>query len=174
MDLTLRPTHSECFDYHRDYVAKVADGNILTTLREQQQTVPEFIRSIAAEQWTQVHPPYSWSIRTVIEHCCDAERVFGYRALRFATGDSTDLPGWDENHYAACNYSPDANAAMLAEEFSALRMGNLCLLERLTEECWSRMGTADGRRVSVRTVAWLMAGHWLHHQAILQRRLGIA
>jgi hypothetical protein len=172
MDLTQRPDRTECFDYHRDYVAKVPDGNILETLEQQLQVVPGFIQAIAAEQLEVVHAPYMWSVRTVIEHCCDAERVFGYRAMRFATGDSTDLPGWDENHFATCGYARIVSGQQLAEEFRSLRAGNLQLLKRLNDDCWSRIGTADGRKASVRTIAWLMAGHWLHHASILQKRLG--
>jgi hypothetical protein len=173
MDYAQRPDDSECFDYHRVYVAHVPQGNILETLETQAASAAEFIRRIAAEQMDIVHAPYGWKIRTVLEHCCDAERVFGYRALRFATGDPTDLPGWDENHYAACGYSMPVSQEALAAEFQGIRVGNLRLLQRLESECWSRAGTADGRRVSVRTCAWLMAGHWLHHESILRKRLGI-
>ncbi len=171
MDLSIRPGENECFDYHRDYVAKVPDGSILATLEQQIASMTQFIGGIPESQWEVVHAPYGWSIRTVIEHCCDAERVFGYRALRFATGDKTDLPGWDENHYAACGYSKQVPLVELAVEMASIRMGNLRLLSRLTDGAWAQLGTADGRGVSVRTLAWLMAGHWLHHEAILRVRL---
>lgn len=171
MDLAQRPGDHECFDYHRDYVAKVPDGNILETLQHQLSAIPEFIRSIPADQLEVIHPPYGWAVRTVLEHCCDAERVFGYRILRFATGDKTDLPGWDENHYAACGYGDASGTEVLAEEFGALRLSNLRLLGRLRERAFDELGTADGRGVSVRTLAWLMAGHWLHHEQILRQRL---
>ncbi len=172
MDLSQRPGEHECFGFHRDYVAKVPDGNILDTLARQGDHIPAFIRRIPDDQFEVVHPSYGWKIRTVIEHCCDAERVFGYRALRFATGDKTVLPGWDENHYAACGYGNAEGAEVLAVEFSALRQSNLCLLRRLRPEAFAELGEADGRAFSVRTLAWLMAGHWLHHEAILRKRLG--
>lgn len=171
MDLTLRPTDDECFDYHRDYVAKVPDGNIIATLEKQVPELSKFIASIATEQWDVIHPPYGWSVSTVVSHCCDAERVFGYRILRFSTGDPTDLPGWDENHYASCGYTTTSTREELGVELGTLRMANIRLLSRLSESGWAGRGTADGRIVSVRTLAWLMAGHWLHHQAILQTRL---
>ena len=173
MNLAQRPSDEECFDYHRDYVAKVPDGDILETLSKQSPEVDQFIRNIDFDQWEVVHEPYGWKVRIVIEHCCDAERVFGYRILRFGTGDKTDLPGWDEQHYAACEYSNSPTPKALAEEFSSIRQGNLRLLERLKPECWDQLGTADGRGVSVRTAAWLMAGHWIHHEAILKQRLGL-
>ncbi len=170
-DLTIRPGDDECFDYHRDYVAKVPDGNIVTTLEKQVPEVSKFVSTIPTEQWNVVHPPYGWSISTVVSHCCDAERVFGYRILRFSTGDTTDLPGWDENHYASCGYTTESTREELAVEFGSLRLANLRLLARLTDSGWQGRGTADGRVVSVRTLTWLMAGHWLHHAAILKQRL---
>jgi hypothetical protein len=93
--------------------------------------------------------------------------------LRFATGDKTDLPGWDENHYAACGYAKPLAPDALAEEFRAIRIGNMRLLQRLSDEALGQSGTADGRTVSVRTLTWLMAGHWIHHEEILKKRLGL-
>lgn len=171
MNASQRPGDHECFDYHRDYVAKVPDGDILVRLREQQESIPAFIRNLPVDQWDVVHKPWGWSVQTVIQHCVDAERVFGYRALRFATADQVELPGWDESHYASCGYSQPASPTELAEEYRALRTANLGLLQRLSDAAWSRIGLADGRQVSVRTIAWLMAGHWIHHHAILQSRL---
>ena len=171
MDFAQRPNEKECFDYHRDYIANVPNGSILETLQSQLVSATAFISAIADDQWEVIHAPFGWKVRTVIEHCCDAERVFGYRTLRFAAGDKTDLPGWDENRYAACEYCDAQCAEVLAEEFSALRTANLKLLQRIKPDHFERMGTADGRQVSVRTLAWLMAGHWAHHQRILEKRL---
>lgn len=172
MDLSQRPSDNECFDFHRDYVAKVPDGNILDTLQAQLESAPKFIRKIPMGQFEVIHAPYEWRVRTVLEHCCDAERVFGYRILRFATGDPTNLPGWDENHYAACGYGDAQNTDQIASEFAAIRQSNLALVRRIAPENWEQSGLADNRKMSVRTIAWLMAGHWLHHQHILMERLG--
>ena len=171
--LSQRPGDHEAFDYHRDYIAKVPDGNILTMMEAQAETIDAFIRGIPADQFQVIHEPYGWSIQTVLEHCCDAERVFGYRILRFAAGDQTDLPGWDQDIYATENYGPNTTLDELADKYAALRKGNLCILKRLTPDAFGRMGTADGRKVSVRTLAWLMAGHWNHHEEILRKRLGM-
>ncbi len=171
--LTQRPTDQECFDYHRDYVALVPDGDIIATLDAQWHAFSALLKVIPEHQAQVIHPPYGWTVRQVIEHCVDAERVFGYRAMRFAAGDPTDLPGWDESHYAACGYGPSATIAELADEYAALRQANVALLKRLSNDAWNRIGTADGRQVSVRTLAWLMAGHWLHHERKLLERLGL-
>lgn len=174
MDPTQRPGENECFDFHRDYVALVPDGDIRATLQTQLESIPAFIRSLPTSELETVHAPYGWKLRTVVEHCCDAERVFGYRILRFATGDKTDLPGWDENHYAACGYGDAQGTEELAVEFEALRRSNLQLLSRLRDSAYDEIGLADGRGVSVRTLTWLMAGHWIHHEAIMRKRLGMA
>ena len=174
MDRAQRPSDSECFDYHRAYVALVPDGDIVVTLQAQQSRLCELLRQIPATAAQTIHPPYTWTVRQVVEHCVEGERMFGYRALRFASGDPTELPGWNENFYAAAGYGPLGDLEDLTVEFAALRQANLCLLSRLAEPAWNRIGVADGRRVSVRTLAWLMAGHWNHHEAILRKRLGIA
>lgn len=174
MNFAQRPSHDECFDYHRDYVAGVPDGNIVETLEQQLESVPSFIRNLPTDQLETIHAPYGWSIRTVLEHCCDAERVFGYRAMRFATGDKTDLPGWDENHYASCGYRTPASVENLANEFAALRRANLELLKGFRTAAFDEIGSADGRNMSVRTICWLMAGHWIHHEKIMRKRLNTA
>ncbi len=171
MNLADRPSNDECFDYHRDYVALVPDGNIVETLTHQSDEIAKFIAAIPADQMQVVHDPYKWAVHTVLEHCCDAERVFGYRLLRFAAGDKTDLPGWDEVEYAACGYGNQLAPEQLKTEMLSLRTANMQLLSRFTENAWKGRGTADGRVVSVRTLAWLMAGHWIHHRKILQKRL---
>ena len=171
MDFSQRPGDDECFDYHRDYVAKVPDGNILETLKAQSAAIDSFIRQIPSDQFEVTHEPYGWSIRTVLEHCCDAERVFGYRILRFAAGDKTDLPGWEQDDYASCGYGNAKSLEDIAQEFAAIRQANLSLLQRLDPQRFNERGSADGRTVSVRTLTWLMAGHWNHHEEILKKRL---
>ena len=170
---SLRPASDECQGYHQTYVAHVPDGDIVHTLEAQQRRIDGLTSSVSDEDAATVHAPYTWTIRQVIEHCADAERIFGYRTLRFAASDATDLPGWDENHYANCHYGPNCGLTELGEEFSAIRTSNIRLLSRLNEKAWSHRGTADGKVVSVRTLAWLMAGHWLHHYSMLCHRLGL-
>ena len=171
IDFAKRPTDEEVFHYQRDYVSKVGDGNILETLKKQCEVFKPWIDSIPEKETHVVHSPYGWSIAQVTLHCVDAERVFGYRALRFASGDQTELPGWDENRYAAVEYAKSSSLEDLGAEFALLRESNLSLLSRLDATAWDNIGNADGRLVSVRALAWLMAGHWIHHETILRKRL---
>ncbi len=174
MDFTKRPSDSECFDFLRGYVAKAPDGNILKTLQTQMIAIVEFIRQVPQTQLDVVHPPYGWSVRTVIEHCIDAERIWAYRMLRFSTGDTTPLPGWDENQFAQCGYARAVSREMLADEILHLRSSNVLLFQRFDDAAWDRIGIAADLNVSVRAMAWGIAGHWVHHMAILEKRLSNA
>ena len=129
------------------------------------------MKSIPADRLDIVHEGYGWSVRQVIEHLLDAERVFGYRILRFASGDLVDLPGWDENHYASCGYCEPVDVGAMADEFTGLRSANLDLLRRLSGSVVCNAGTADGNPFSVNSIAYVMAAHWVHHEQILQKRL---
>ena len=165
-----RPIEAEHSKYHQTLISLVS-GDILATLEQQADSIPAFVHSIPSESSDIVHAPYGWTVRQVIEHCIDAERVFGYRILRFATGECVDLPGWDENFYAASGCGPHADLDALADEYVATRRSNIALVRRLASEAWDRAGTADGNPYSVRSIIWLMAGHWIHHEAILRKRL---
>jgi hypothetical protein len=174
IDYSARPGDSECSACHRDYVNKVSDGNIVETLRRQKPEIERFIRSIPSTDLERVHAPYTWSVRTVIGHCIEGERVYGYRLMRAASGDGIAMPGWDENFYARCGMTRPAPQEKLADEFVALREANVLFIERLAPEAWMRIGEANNTRFSVRTQVWLMAAHWIHHVDILRKRLGMS
>lgn len=169
---TQRPTSAEHSSYHETLISLVPDGSILETLSQQLDSLPEFIASIPDAAAEVVHAPYGWTVRQVVEHCLDAERVFGYRVLRFSTDEKVDLPGWDENFYAKCGYAKSVGLNELAKEYTAVRQANLLLAKRLVPDAWDRCGTADNNPYSVRSLLWLMAGHWIHHEKILKIRLG--
>ena len=106
----------------------------------------------------------------MLGHVTDAERVFGYRAFCFSRGDENPLPGFDENDYVSRSGFDRCNVADLVQEFGHLRDANLTFLRRLDDEAWQRMGTASGKPVSVRALAYIMAGHVRHHLHILGTR----
>ena len=145
---------------------------VLKILRDQNYWICELASCLSAEQVDRVHPPYQWSVRQVIEHVVDAERVNGYRMMRFAAGDVTELPGWDENVYADSRFGL-GNIHHLITELGALRQANVALLQRLSPKAWDRSGVADGHRLSVRALAWVTAGHLQHHWSILEKRCEI-
>jgi uncharacterized damage-inducible protein DinB len=165
-----RPDASEYLPYYGKYIALVPDGDLLQTLRAQLDETLALARSLPPEQGGHRYAPGKWSIREVLGHVIDTERVFAYRAMRIARGDRTPMEGFDENAYAAASDADARTLADLADELEHVRLGNLALLAALSDEALARVGTANGAEVSVRALAWIMAGHELHHRGLIRER----
>jgi hypothetical protein len=110
----------------------------------------------------------------VLSHLIDGERVFGYRAFCFSRGEQAALPGFNENEYVSAARAGSVPLVALADEFAAVRDSNLAFLRRLGADAWTRTGTASSKPISVRALAWIMAGHPRHHLVVLRERYGIA
>ncbi|WP_372723540.1 DinB family protein [Novipirellula sp.] len=168
-----RPTPAETTSpYHRELIERVTGDCVLKAMDNQLFTICELAGSLCAEQLDKVHPPYGWTIRQVYEHCSNAERVFGYRILRFAAGDTTELPGWDENAYADSRFGL-GNFHQIVGELGALRQANVALLRRITPNAWDHSGVAEKQTVTVRALAWIAAGHLQHHLEIVANRCNV-
>lgn len=165
-----RPAPNEYASFYSGYVAKVPDGDIVDTLASQIATTGTFLRSLPESVADHRYAPGKWSIREVIGHMSDAERVFAYRALRFSRGDETPVPGFDENHYVANGRFGARSVEDLTSEFEHLRHATVHLLGGLDEESMSRRGSANNNEVSVRALAFILAGHEQHHLEILRTR----
>jgi hypothetical protein len=166
-----RPSPTEYAPYYGKYVALVPEDDILAALEAQLAELLALLRAVPEEEGNVRHPPYTWSVKEVVGHLTDGERIFGYRALRFARGDTTPLPGFDENEYARVAGFDNSPLADLVLEFEAVRRSHLWLFRNLPEAAWARVGEANGSAVSVRALAYIIAGHGRHHTAILRRRL---
>jgi hypothetical protein len=129
------------------------------------------LRSVPESQGNVRHPPYTWSVKQVVNHLADAERVMAYRALRFARGDTTPLPGFEENDYAQSADSDRRPLSELVSELEAVRRSSLALFRSLPDAAWTRSGVAYNNPVSVRALAYIIVGHCRHHTAILRQRL---
>lgn len=160
-------------DYQKKLVDLVDGDCAITVLSDQMHWLCELASSISTEQVDKIHAPYTWSIRQVFEHCADAERVFGYRMLRFAADDSTDLPQWDENAYADRRFGL-GNFVHIVTELGSLRHANVMMLRRIIPAAWDRIGTVDGVPISLRAIAWVSAGHLAHHLQIVEQRCNIS
>ena len=169
-----RPSPAEYAPYYGQYVELAPEDDVLAALQAQLDDVLALLRPVPEAQGTVRHPPYTWSVKEVVGHMTDTERVFGYRALRFARGDATPLPGFDENAYARAADSDRRPLAALVAEFEAVRRSHVGLFRNLPDAAWSRRGTANDNAVSVRAVAYIIVGHARHHTAILRRRLSRA
>ena len=169
-----RPDDSEfTHDYHRELVARVRGECAITALASQMHWICELGSSLSAEQIDKIHAPYAWSIRQVFEHCANAERFFGSRMCRIASGDMTPLSSWDENAYADARFGL-GNFVHIVTELGALRQSNVMLLRRIKPAAWNRTGMVDQQPISVRAIAWIAAGHLQHHFEIIEKRCGIS
>lgn len=168
--MTGRPAPDEYAAFYQTYVNLVPEEDVRSALEPQLDDALRLLHAIDEPDSLRRHAPYTWSTREVVGHMTDAERIFGYRALRFARGDTTPLPGFDETAYANAAGFDRTPLADLTAEFEAARRSNLRLFQNLGAEAWERGGDANGSRVSVRALACIIVGHARHHTAILRRR----
>ena len=165
-----RPKLEETLPYYHRYIARVQDGNIVNILKENHQATQEFIQSIPTEKANYRYADGKWSIKEVFLHMVDVERVMCYRVLRFARNDKTDLPGFDENTYAPNSNAENRTLENIAAEFQAVRSATIAMFQHFDEATLDRTGTANNGSCSVRGLAYIIAGHELHHRAILKER----
>jgi uncharacterized damage-inducible protein DinB len=169
-----RPQPGEYAPYYERYIALVPGEDILTTLDQQRRQTMLLLSGRNEEDGNFRYAPEKWSAKEVLGHVCDSERVFAYRALRFSRGDSTPLAGFEQDDYV--RNGPFANRSLedLIEEFIAVRRATLSLLRNLDEAAWMRRGVANKNEVTVRALAYIIAGHELHHRRILQEKYFLA
>lgn len=163
-----RPTPDQHHAYFAKYIDLVPDGDIVTTLRSQTDEFGEFWRGFDDEAAAR-GPEGNWTVKQVLHHIADAERIFAYRALRIGRGDSTPLPGFEQDGYVENGGAAARTWASLLDEFSAVRRATLCLLESFPGEAWTRAGTASNGPLTALAAAYIIAGHERHHVAILRR-----
>lgn len=166
-----RPASDEYGPTYGRYVERVPDGDIVVTLeRNARDTAVLLHTERARERADHRYADGKWSVKEVVGHVIDAERVFMHRALRFARADATPLPGFEENEWVPAGRFGDRTLDDLVEEFLAVRNATLHQLRGLPRGSWSRRGQAAGSIMSVRGLAWATAGHELHHRHLLQER----
>ena len=165
-----RPADSEFAPYYSTYVSLVTEAEALPVLEGQPRELRELAATIGAGHEHFRYAPDKWSIRQVFGHIIDTDRVFGYRAFCISRGEQQPLPGFDQNGYMATSDYDARPLLELAAEFAIVREANLFVLRGLGVGDWDRSGTAKGYRVSVRALAFMMAGHVRHHLRILDER----
>jgi hypothetical protein len=168
-----RPGDGEYAPFYAGYVALVPEADILGVLERQARELRELAASVSPEREAFRYEEGKWSVRQVLGHLVDGERVFGYRAFCFSRGESAGLPSFDENQYVAEAGSDAVPLRDLADELALVRDSNLAFLRRLSPREWERKGTASGKPITVRALAWVMAGHPRHHVRVLRERYGI-
>jgi D-serine deaminase-like pyridoxal phosphate-dependent protein len=168
--LRTRPDATEYAPFYAGYVAGVPDGDIVAVLRAGGEELASTLASIPESRGGFRYAEGKWSVREMIGHMIDAERIFAYRALRLARGDATPLPGFEQDDYVRTAGSEARTVADLAEELHAVRAATVRLFASLPDDAWTRRGVVNGREASVRALAYVTAGHAVHHLRVLRER----
>ena len=165
-----RPLENEYAPDFQGYVSHVSEDDIMPALRSQIDALDVLLEHVAPERETYRYAEGKWSIREIVGHLIDGERVFGYRALCIARGETQNLPGFDQDQYMLTAPFDRIDLEDLLSEFRLVRLSNIAMLRTLDEAAWMRMGTANGNPVSVRALVYVMVGHVRHHMNVLRER----
>jgi radical SAM superfamily enzyme YgiQ (UPF0313 family) len=168
-----RPLETEYAKSFQAYVSRVPEPDVLVVLERQPGEIAHFASRVSADREKFRYGEGKWSIREVVGHLIDGERVFAYRALCISRGEKVSLPAFDESSYIAASHYDDQPLAELVAEFTALRKANITMFRLMDDSDWERIGTANNNPVSVRALAYIIAGHVRHHIFGLRERYGI-
>ncbi|WP_259404242.1 alpha/beta hydrolase-fold protein [Hymenobacter sp. HSC-4F20] len=169
--LTTRPGAAEYAPYYDTYIRLIPEGhNPLQQLQEQPTVLKQLLQGLTDEQARLRYAPGKWSIKESLVHVLDTERIFAYRALRIARGDTTPLPGFEQNDYVPASGADERSLADILREYDAVRAATLSFFSSLRPEDYERTGTASTFPVSVRALAYMVPGHEAHHLRLLTER----
>jgi len=164
-----RPAVTEHAEYYGQYIDMVPDGDILETLRDQLGETLALLQGLTEEQERYRYAEGKWSLREVIGHLIDTERVFAYRGLSIARSDGVDLPGMDQDEWVPASGADARSLDDLCAEWAALRRANIHMFATMDEDTGARSGRASGFDFTVRSFPWIMAGHELWHRKLIKQ-----
>jgi uncharacterized damage-inducible protein DinB len=164
------PERTEAAEYYFKYIDRIKDGDIIGRLERQLEETGKFLQGISEEKSIYRYAPGKWSIRQVLNHVNDTERIFLFRALWFARGFADPLPSFDQDVAAAAARADERSWTSHVEEFGTVRRDTLAFYRSLPEDAWMRRGEASGNPFTVRALAFTIAGHMAHHIAVLQEK----
>jgi hypothetical protein len=165
-----RPGPTDYAPYYGTYIQQVPDGDVLALLERQVGETRALLSGVPASRWRYRYAPGKWSLAEVVGHVIDVERVFTHRALRFARGDNTPLPGFDENAWAPMSGYDGRPLPEILDEFAAVRAASLAFFRGLDDAAIGRTGMANDVAFTVRAFPWILAGHERHHVSVLRER----
>ena len=165
-----RPQPTEAADYYFEYIDLITTDDIVPAIESQMGEMLQLLSQITEEQSLHSDAPGKWTIRELLNHVNDGERVFSGRAFWFARGFNDPLPSFDQNVAVQMAHANNTSWAELIEEFKNVRLGTISLLKSLPEEAWDRTGVASDAAVSVRALVYIIAGHVAHHIRVLQEK----
>lgn len=167
---SIRPDSADYAPYNEAYISKVPEGDVVEVLQKQIVRMSDLFGGMTDEQASFRYAPGKWSLKQLIGHLTDTERVFVYRAVTIARGDTTPLPGYDENDFVAGANFDERSLADLLSEFALNRKSSIAFFRTLDPAAWELTGTANGFRYSVRAIAFVIAGHLEHHLRVIGER----
>jgi len=165
-----RPEPGEYAPYYERYISLISGSDILKTLDAQRRQTMLLLSGRDESDGDFRYEPDKWNAKEVLGHVCDTERIFAYRALRIARGDQTPLSGFEQDDYVKNGPFARAPLAEIVEDYIAVRRATLTLFRNLEEAAWTRRGTASNNSVTVRALAYMIAGHEMHHRRILEEK----
>jgi hypothetical protein len=156
--------------FYHNYILQVEEENAADAIDVHMVETPAFLESIPPEKWEYAYAPEKWTVKEVVQHLIDAERVFAYRALRFARKDHTPLPGFDENMFAANSLANKRQPGELLEELKTLSLSSYQFFKSLDQDQLEYTGISNGNSISVNAIGFIIAGHARHHIKIIKER----
>lgn len=170
MDRSQRPSADEFNEFYAGYVGSVLDGDVVARLESELDAGLAFFGGLPADRHDHRYADGKWTVREVLGHVVDTERIFSFRLMCMARGDQTPLPGMDQNEYTAGADFAGRSWQSLMAEYEHLRRANVALVSSLGVDDFDRRGTASGFPVSVRALVWILAGHEIHHRKVIAER----
>lgn len=168
-----RPAPDEAAPSYHGYIARVGEGNLGDQLTEQMREVEHLFEQVTDQDAMARYAEGKWSVKEVLGHLADVERIFSYRMLRIGRGDATPLPGFDEQAYVSAARFDERPLPMLLTGLRAVRLSTIALIEGFPSEAWSRWGESNSSPVTARALAYIIVGHVAHHLGTLRERYGL-
>ena len=165
-----RPQTTEAADYYFMYIDLITSDDIVPAMENQMGEMLQFLSGISEQQSLHAYAPGKWTIREVLNHVNDGERVFAARGFWFARGFTDALPSFDQDVAVQYAHANNTSWADLVEEFKNVRLSTISFFKTLPDEAWDRTGVASDNPVSVRAIAYIIAGHVAHHIGVLREK----
>lgn len=165
-----RPEPTEYAEFYANYVSEVPGTDAVGILESQRLQMVQLFAGRSERDGSFRYAPGKWTVKEVLGHITDTERIFTYRALRIARGDKTPLPAFEQDNFVKNGGFSERTLASLADEFALVRAASIALFRSFPEQAWSRRGVASQKEVTVRALAFITAGHQIHHRQILEER----
>lgn len=165
-----KPSPASYFGYFQKYIDQVPEEDLHEAFANQDKVIQQFLSSINEEQSMHAYAEGKWTIKEVLQHMIDTERIFGYRAVCFARKETGSLPGFEEDDYAANSNANARSWQSLVEEFLAVRHSNELMFNSFTEEMLASSGKASNNALSVSSIGFISVGHFYHHKKVIEER----